>query len=136
MRQSTLALIIVFALFGNRGWAQAGAPAQTAPAAKSAQQKQDQSECMKWAKQQAGLSESSSSQQPSSTGTGDNAGAAPDKSAATQPPDNSSQSNPTSGLPGAVGGVPGMGGAANSKVSQLVKDAYTNCMQKKGYKTK
>lgn len=119
-------------------WAQTGAPAQSAPSAQpgQAQQKQDQSECMKWAKQQVGLDQSSSSQQPSSSANANEPGAVPDKNT-KQTADNNSQSNATSGAADAVSGMAGsLGGAANSKTTQLLKQAYSHCMEKKGYKIK
>lgn len=140
MKRSIFALTLL-SLVSSIIWAQADAPPQSSPGAQpdqsNAQQKQDQSECMKWAKQQAGLDQSGSSQQPSTSGNANEPGAAPDKSTATKPADNSSQADATSGVAGAAGSMAGsLGGAANSKTAQLVKQAYTNCMEKKGYKIK
>ena len=145
--------IAVFALAGTLRAYQAGSSPQTAPAAPAGktaeQQKSDESECMKWAKQQAGLSQPDA-QQPAATTGGEKAGTAPtnqgaapanqgaapaNQGATAKPADNAGQSGTSSAVTGAASQL-GLGGAANSKVAQLAKEAYTQCMQKKGYKTK
>jgi len=134
----TILLVLVTSLqaFQAGNAQQSQAPAQAGQP--TTQQAKDKSECMEWAKQQAGLGQSGSSQQAPSTGAADKAGAAaPTSGAAAKPADNASQASSASSMAGAAEQMAGsMGGAANAKVTQLAKDAYTKCMQKKGYKTK
>jgi len=145
------ALIAILALSGSLKSFQAGSAPQNAPAAPAGktaeQQKADQSGCIEWAKQQAGLSHPDA-KQPAATSGSEKTGAAPanqgaaqaNQGAATKPADNAGQSNSLSGITSsainATESKLGISGAANSKVTQLAKDAYAECMQKKGYKTK
>ena len=152
------ALIAILALSGSLKSFQAGSAPQNAPAAPAGktaeQQKADQSGCIEWAKQQAGLSHPDA-KQPAATSGSEKTGAAPanpgaapanqgapqaNQGAATKPADNAGQSNSLSGITSsainAAESKLGISGAANSKVTQLAKDAYAECMQKKGYKTK
>jgi hypothetical protein len=161
------AFIAVLALAGTLRSFQTGSAPQTAPAAPAGktaeQQKSDESECIKWAKQQAGLSQPDA-QQPAATNGSQNAGAAaanqgaaaasqgtapanqsaapanqgaaPANQAATgKSTDNAVQSATSSAINEAESKL-GLGGVANSKVTELAKEAYSQCMQKKGYKTK
>ncbi|HKD82141.1 MAG TPA: hypothetical protein VKH81_20790 [Candidatus Angelobacter sp.] len=159
------AFIVVLALAGTLKGLQAGSAPQTAPAAPAApvappgktadQQKADQSQCIKWAKQQAGLSQPDA-QQPAAAGGNTQAGAAAanqgtapanqgaaaanqaapaNQGAAAKPTDNAVQSATSSAVNEAESKL-GLSGAANSKLTQLAKDAYAQCMEKKGYKTK
>jgi len=146
-------LITLLSLAGTLTGFQASNAPQTAPAApadKTAEQKKaDESECIKWAKQQAGLSQPDA-QQPAATGGGEKAGAAPanqgaapanqgaasaNQGAAAKPADNAGQSSTSSAITGAASQL-GLGGAMNSKVTQLVKDEYAQCMAKKGHPVK
>jgi len=139
-------LITLLTLAGTLTGLQAGNAPQTAPGApagKTAEQKKaDESECIKWAKQQAGLGQPDA-QQPAATGGAEKAGAAPanqggvpaTQGAAAKPADNAGQSSSSSAITGAASQL-GLGGAMNPKVTQLVKDAYAQCMQKKGHKVK
>ena len=154
------ALVAVLALASSLKGFQAGGTPQTAPAppaGKTAeQQKTDQSQCIEWAKQQAGLSQPNAQQPAANTGS-ENAGAAPANSgaapasqggaaanpgtatanqgAAAKPTDNAVQSATSSAL-NEAGSKLGLNGLANSKLTGLAKEAYTQCMQKKGYTAK
>lgn len=147
------AFIAVLALACTLQSLQTGSAPQAAPAAPagktSEQQKTDQSECIKWAKQQAGLSQPETQQPAAASGsqnagaaaanqgtTTANQGAAPaNQGAAAKPTDNAVQSATSSAINQAESKL-GLGGVANSKVTELAKEAYAQCMQKKGYKTK
>jgi quinoprotein glucose dehydrogenase len=159
-------LIAVLALAGTLKSLQAGSAPQTAPAAPAGktaeQQKTDESQCIKWAKQQAGLSQPDA-QQPAATSGSEKAGAAPanqgaapanqgaapanqgaapanQAAAPAKPADNAGQSSTASGITSSAINEAesklGLGGAANSKITELAKDAYAQCMEKKGYKAK
>src|SRR4029077_18269391 len=137
------ALIAILALSGSLKSFQAGSAPQNAPAAPAGktaeQQKADQSGCIEWAKQQAGLSHPDA-KQPAATSGSEKTGAAPanqgaaqaNQGAATKPADNAGQSNSPSGITSsainAAESKLGISGAANSKVTQLAKDAYAECM--------
>jgi hypothetical protein len=159
--------IAVLALAGTLQSFQTGSAPQTAPAAPAGktaeQQKSDESECIKWAKQQAGLSQPDA-QQPAAANGNTNTGAAPanqgaapanqsaapanqgtttanqgsapaSQSATGKTADNAVQSATSSAINEAESKL-GLGGVASSKVTELAKEAYAQCMQKKGYKTK
>src|SRR5215470_17686278 len=129
MKQYILALMLMLLLAGNlyaqqAAQNQSSTPAQ--PGGATAGKQKAESECMTWAKQQAGLEKSGSSQpsQPSST---DKQGAAtPDKNAGTTPPDKNAQSNTAAGLADTAAQMAGSAaGGATSKVSDMVKEAYS-----------
>lgn len=149
MKHRILAVPLVLALASSVYGFQAGAAGTTqAPTAAqpgqgaSTQQKKDQSECMHWAKQQAGLEQADNSQQPAASGGAAQQGAPAAGQAGQNPPakpaDNSAQSSANSALSGAAQNMAGsaVGGAMNSKAAEVVKEAYANCMQKKGYSKK
>jgi len=154
------AFIAVLALAGTLQGLQTGNAPQAAPAAPAGktaeQQKTDQSQCIQWAKQQAGLSQPGA-QQPAASSGSEKAGAAPanqgaapasqgaapanqsaapaNQAPAAKPTDNAVQSATSSAINQAESKL-GLGGVANSKVTELAKEAYAQCMQKKGYQTK
>src|SRR5689334_11455315 len=108
MKQHILAFIVMFAVAGSLNAQQAGksTPAQSDQAA--SQKQKAESECMAWAKQQAGLGGGeSSAQQQSATGAEKQGAATPDKSTGTTPPDKSSQSNTASGMAESAAGMAG-----------------------------
>lgn len=146
MRQLKFAPLIAILLATSLPAFQAANTAQPAPAQAgqpSTQKAKAQSECMEWAKQQVGLSKPSNSQQAASTAdankTGTAApsnGAAANNGTAAQPAANASQATSGSAMTGAAEQLAGSMGVANTQMTQLVENAYTKCMHKKGYKTK
>lgn len=130
-----LLLVVSVEAFQANNNAQSSAPAQAGQP--TTQKAKAQSACMEWAKEQVGLSQSSNSQQ-ASTGAADKTGAAPAaNTAAAQPASNASPAGSGSSMAAAAEQLGGsMGGAANSKMTQLVENAYSKCMHKKGYQTK
>jgi hypothetical protein len=140
VKHRVVTLILMLALAGSVYGFQAGGSTQPPPAAQpSAQQKQAESECMHWAKQQAGLEQPGSSQQPAASGSPDQQSAATaNQNPPAKPADNSPQPSGASGMAGAASSMAGNlgGGAMNSKAAGLVKEAYTKCMKKKGYNPK
>src|SRR5215472_11515723 len=131
------AFIAVLALAGTLQGLQTGNAPQAAPAAPAGktaeQQKTDQSQCIQWAKQQAGLSQPGA-QQPAASSGSEKAGAAPanqsaapaNQAPAAKPTDNAVQSATSSAINQAESKL-GLGGVANSKVTELAKEAYAQC---------
>src|SRR5262249_16952587 len=109
MKQLLLSLMSVLALAGILR-AQAGStpqtPATPPPGTSTEQKKADESQCMKWAKQQAGLTQPESAQQPSAAGqpaAGGQPSAAGQPAAGGQP---SAAGHPTAGGQPSAAGQP------------------------------
>ncbi|HEX2329441.1 MAG TPA: hypothetical protein VHN74_12020 [Candidatus Angelobacter sp.] len=122
--------------------AQAGSSAPSQAGGASPEKQKAESECMKWAKQQAGIEQAQGAQGSAQGETAETKGGAQgaEKGAdqsAQQSAQQGSQQTAASGLSGAAASAAGsLGGATNSKAAEIVKEAYTKCMQKKGFSTK
>ncbi len=155
MKRLALALFITVAFT-------AFSPAQAPPAATSGgqsgatvtpqsgqtpdQMKQDQSQCMAWAKQQVGLGTSGGTQ--TSEATNQAAANPPAKPSTSTTPESSSKpetpaaeaGSAASGTGALASGAAGMAGKlgspGNSQAVGALQDAYKACLEKKGYTVK